>query len=273
MKAQHKRYIGYLFMGFLAALVTTLLPLGKKSDLIVIRDYPEIIQSGVINAVTEYNSISYFMDGDTVAGFHYDLMREFAKSIGTNVHITPEMSYEKRMKGLEDGRFDVIAYDIPTTSEVKDSILLTQPILLSRQVLVQRTKTEEDSTLHVSSQLELANKTIYVEKGSPSILRLQHLSNEIGDTIYLEEINKYSAEQLIAMVAHGDIDYAICDERIAAAARDSFPQLDFNTPISFTQFYSWGIHKKSPQLLDSINAWLKVFTTTPAYKQLYQKYY
>ncbi len=37
----------------------------------------------------------------------------------------------------------------------------------------------------------------------------------------------------------GDIDYAVCDESIARAVTDSIPQIDINTDISFTQFYSW----------------------------------
>ena len=55
------------------------------------------------------------------------------------------------------------------------------------------------------------------------------------------------------MVAHGDIDYAVCDESIARAAADSIPQIDINTAISFTQFYSWAVRKQSPALLDSLN--------------------
>lgn len=98
-----------------------------------------------------------------------------------------------------------------------------------------------------------------VVKGSPSILRIRNLSNEIGDTIYVNEIEKYGSEQLIAMVAHGDIDYAVCDEGIARMAVDSLPQLDINTAISFTQFYSWGVSKQSPALLDSLNTWLSDF--------------
>ncbi len=61
------------------------------------------------------------------------------------------------------------------------------------------------------------------------------------------------------MVAHGDIDYAVCDESIARAAADSIPQIDINTAISFTQFYSWAVSKQSPALLDSLNAWLDKF--------------
>ncbi len=100
-------------------------------------------------------------------------------------------------------------------------------------------KVGENDSLAIRSQLDLAGKTLNVVKGSPSILRIRNLSNEIGDTIYVNEIEKYGSEQLIAMVAHGDIDYAVCDEGIARMAVDSLPQLDINTAISFTQFYSW----------------------------------
>ena len=116
-----------------------------------------------------------------------------------------------------------------------------------------------DSSLFIKSQLDLAGKTLHVVKGSPSILRIRNLGNEIGDTIYVEEIEKYGSEQLIALVAHGDIDYAVCDESIARTAADSIPQIDINTAISFTQFYSWGVSKQSPILLDSLNTWLDSF--------------
>ena len=110
-------------------------------------------------------------------------------------------------------------------------------------------------------------------KGSPSILRIRNLGNEIGDTIYIKEIDKYGSEQLISLVAHGDIDYAVCDESIARAVADSLPQIDINTDISFTQFYSWGVSKQSPVLLDSLNSWLQTFRNSDEFKSIYRKYY
>ena len=72
--------------------------------------------------------------------------------------------------------------------------------------------------MYIHSQLELARKTLHVVKGSPVLLRIHNLSNEIGDTIYIQEVEKYGPEQLLAMVAHGDIDYTVCDESIAQAS-------------------------------------------------------
>lgn len=237
------------------------------------RDYAEIAAEKIIHAATEYNSISFYVDGDTLSGFHYELIEAFARDHGWEVAITPEMSFDKRMEGLAEGKFDVIAYGMLATSELKDSLLLTSPIVLSKQVLVQRKATSPDDSLFVRSQLDLAGKTLNVVKGSPSILRIRNLGNEIGDTIYVNEIDKYGPEQLIFLVAHGDIDYAVCDESIALAVADSLPQIDISTDISFTQFYSWAVSKQSPVLLDSLNSWLHTFRTSKEFRSIYRKYY
>ena len=237
------------------------------------RDYADIIREGVLRVATEYNSISFYVDGDTVTGFNYELIQAFGRDKGLRVDISPYMSFEDRLRGLSEDRYDVIAYGILATSKLKDSLLLTSPIVLNKQVLVQRKATVENDSLYIRSQLDLAQKTLHVIKGSPSILRIQNLGNEIGDTIYIKEIEKYGPEQLISLVAHGDIDYAVCDESIAQATADSLPQIDINTAISFTQFYSWAVSKQSPVLLDSLNAWLDRFQKEEEYQKIYKKYY
>lgn len=267
------RLLKYIILGVVAALVATFLLPEKEVKKGHPRDYAEITAEGIIRAATEYNSISFFVDGDTLSGFHYELIEAFARDHGLQAAISPEMSFDERLEGLAEGKYDVIAYGILATSELKDSLLLTSPIVLNRQVLVQRkAESPEDSTF-IKSQLDLAGKTLNVVKGSPSILRIQNLGNEIGDTIYIKEIEKYGSEQLISLVAHGDIDYAVCDESIARAVADSLPQIDINTAISFTQFYSWGVSKQSPVLLDSLNTWLERFSKEKEYKEIYKRYY
>ena len=236
------------------------------------RDYAAIAKEGILRVATEYNSISFYVDGDTISGFHYELIQAFARDKRLKAEITPVMSFEERLKGLSEGRYDVIAYGILATSKLKDSLLLTSPIVLNKQVLVQRKENGENDSLYIRNQLDLARRTLHVVKGSPSILRIQNLGNEIGDTIYIKEIEKYGPEQLISLVAHGDIDYAVCDESIARAVADSLSQIDINTAISFTQFYS-AVSKQSPVLLDSLNTWLDKFQKKSEYQKIYKKYY
>lgn len=268
------KLLKYVILGLIAAFAATFFFEKKEKPKGHPRDYAEIAAEGIIHALTEYNSISFHVDGDTLSGFHYELIEAFARDHGLQAAISPEMSFDKRLENLANGRCDVIAYGILATSELKDSLLLTTPIVLNKQVLVQRgLDYVSDSSLFIKSQLDLAGKTLHVVKGSPSILRIHNLGNEIGDTIYVKEIEKYGPEQLIALVAHGDIDYAVCDESIARTATDSLPQIDINTAISFTQFYSWGVSKHSPILLDSLNTWLDSFKKGKEYREIHKRYY
>lgn len=268
-----KKCLKYLLIAVACFLVFAFWPQKPKKPEGHPRDYAEIAADGILRAATEYNSISFFVNGDTVSGFHYELVEAFARDKGIQAQVSPVMSFDQQLKGLEIGKYDVIAYGILGTSELKDSLLLTTPIILNKQVLVQRKATSDNDSLFIRNQLDLAGRTLHVVKGSPSILRIRNLGDEIGDTIYVSEIEKYGSEQLIALVAHGDIDYAVCDETIAKAVADSLPQLDISTDISFTQFYSWGVSKQSPALLDSLNAWFTTFRKGKEYKQIYRKYY
>ena len=104
-------------------------------------------------------------------------------------------------------------------------------------------------------------------------MRLDNLSYEIGDTIYVKQDDTYEAEQLVMIVAAGEIDYTVCDEKLAVRMAERFPEIDIDTDISFTQLESWAVRKDSPQLLDSLNAWFKRFRETEKFRQIFNTYY
>ena len=66
-----RKLLKYLLIGIVATLIATFL-LPKKEDATANtpRDYEAILQSGVLRATTEYNAISYYVDGETVSGLH-----------------------------------------------------------------------------------------------------------------------------------------------------------------------------------------------------------
>ena len=240
----------------LAGFIIILIPEKNKSRKNTIRDYPEIENSGVLNLVMEYNSIDYFVDRDTIKGFQYDLARYIEKRSGLKVNIFQENNLEKSIRDLENNRYDIIARNIPITNELKEYLSFTRPITKSKQILVQRKKNENDSVVFISNQIELANKTIYVPENSPAILRINNLSEEIAEPIYIQEDKQYTAEQLIYRVAYNEIDYAVVNKDMALINIDLFPNLDIDTDITFTQLQAWAVRKTSPILLDSLNVWL-----------------
>lgn len=237
------------------------------------RDYKEIRQEGVLRFVTEYSTRGYFVEGDSIGGFQHDLVRAIAKRSGLEIQTFLETNLTKSFYLLDRKACDVIARNVPVTSELRKSYLFTEPILLDRQVLVQRTADANHGIAPIRNQLDLAGKTVYIPKDSPALLRLHHLAEEIGDTIHIFEDELYSDEQLVILVAHGDIDFAVCDLQAVEQVAARFDGLDIATDISFTQFHSWLVRGESRELLDSLNCWLRDLRDSGVYDEIFNRYY
>lgn len=262
----------YLFLLAIALITMTLL-WGVKNRKMEARDYPEIAQEGVLRLITEYNQTGYYIVGDTIEGFQYELAQAIAEISGLDVQLQLEMNLPQTFEELNSQRCDIIARNIPITSEIKENYLFTEPIILNKQVLVQRTAEANNSTLPIRNQLDLAKRTLYIPKDSPAKLRIRNLEREIGDTIHVVEDELYSSEQLIIMVAKKDIDYAVCEQSVAQKAQQQFPEIDIDTDISFTQLQSWAVRKDSPILLDSLNSWFQQIRQKGLYDKIYNRYY
>ena len=237
------------------------------------RDYNEIRASGVLNVVTDYNTIGYYVSGDSTQGFQMEMMQALEEEWGVTVNLFLENSLEENLEGLTAQRYDLVARNIPVNIPLKDTFAFTQPITFNKQVLVQRKATYNDGAEPIRQHLDLAGKTIHVPGDSPAILRLNNLSHEIGDTLFVVEDPTYETEQLVMMVATGDIDFTVSDEKVAVRLAETLPEIDFETDISFTQLESWAVRRDSPQLLDSLNSWLGRFKETPEFKRIFEKYY
>ena len=117
-----KLLILYAFL-LIVAVVTMvqLWRLNQRPQEIGPRDYPEIKEEGILRMITEYNQSGYFVSGDTVQGFQYELSQAIAKLSGLAVQTHLEMSLAKSFEELSDNKCDVIARNIPITSEMREN--------------------------------------------------------------------------------------------------------------------------------------------------------
>lgn len=222
-----------------------------------------------LDIAIEYSPVTYYTYDDTLGGYNYDLLRMIADSVGCNMKFHPIVTLEKALSGLEDGRYDVVVAQFPMTAVDTSRFAFTQPIYIDQQVLVQR---RGSNAIH--SQLDLAGDTVWVVKGSPMIQRIASLSREIGDTIYIQVDELYGPEQLMMMVAAGEIKYAVVNRSIARAMMTRLPNLDRSVPISLSQFQSWIVSKRRQGLCDSLNMWHnQVKRDTAAYLGLQRHYF
>jgi Fe-S-cluster formation regulator IscX/YfhJ len=74
------------------------------------------------------------------------------------------------------------------------------------------------------------------------------------------------------MTAIGDIKQAVINESVARSMAKDYPDIDISTEISFSQFHSWIVSGKRPELKDSLNNWILQFKSTPQYRNLTTRY-
>lgn len=273
MKIKIRLILYFVLLAVAVYLMFLLFNLNKKPGVVLPRDFPEIIASGTLNVATDYNTIGYHVSGDTTAGFQYELIKSIEKAWGIEVKIFLENNLDDNLNGLKTGKYDVVARNIPINSELLSEFDFTRFISRNKHVLVQRKHEYNDSIEPIRQHLELAKKRIHVPHDSPAILRIRNLAHEIGDTIFIVENATYESEQLVMMVAGGDIDFAVCDEKTAMKLAQEFPEIDIQTDISFTQLESWAVRKDSPILLDSLNSWFGSFLESKEFGKLYKRYY
>jgi membrane-bound lytic murein transglycosylase MltF len=267
-----KIFTAYVFV--LALMVAVMLTLAYHKPVVLkVRDYPEICREGVLRIVTEYDRAGYFLQDGDARGFQYALSREIARLSGIETLLYLEMNLEKSFYGLSTNQYDVVARNIPVTSQLKESWQFTEPVALNRQVLVQRRTPEGDARTLIRNQVDLAHCEIHIPKGSPVLLRLQNLQQEIGDTIFVVEDPLYSSEQLCIMVAKGDIDFTVCDQQSALLAQREMPELDVDTGVGFTQLQSWAVRPESTILADSLNRWIQRLRDSGTFDAIYRRYY
>ena len=237
------------------------------------RDLDDVMDDKTLRVVTEYSSIGYFVEDNQIKGFQYELIKHFADSLGLALDFTVEPDLQKSIAGVNNGSYDLIMRTLPVTLELKQELNFSEPLIKSQLVLVQRINKKDKDSSPIRGAMDLDSITIYVTPNSPYLMRLKHIEEELGIVIFTKSIPDVDTELLMAMVARGEIDYTIADEFTARFSQSFYPELDIDTQMGFKQFQAWGFSKHSPNLQTAVNAWLKEFTQTKAYRDLYRTYY
>lgn len=245
-----------------------------------VNDLPQIMERGVLRATTNFNFANYFVYRGEPMGFHFELLRLFAGYIGVELEIYATNDLEKNLNCLLEGNeCDIIALDFAVTKSGRNLVSFIEPHNQERQVLIQRKpanwslmRMSEVENRLIRNQLDLAGKTIHVQRNSVFAERLQNFMQEIGATVVIVEVD-YDADQLIEMVANGSIDYTVSHEHLARINASYFNNIDVQTPMSFPQNLSWAVNRDAPQLQAALNRWMKEFKETTQFAMLYHRYF
>ncbi|MBO7317925.1 MAG: transporter substrate-binding domain-containing protein, partial [Bacteroidales bacterium] len=170
MKENCKKWSLYVVIALLVViglpLATTLIQPNNTSC-----DYHEIAARGVLHVGLLRTPLSYHVENDTISGFDYELLQMLGQQSGLEIKLGTESCLAHCLQQLNKGRYDIIAYSTPATGDMKQMYLLSTPTSLNKHVLIQRTDTTLDQTIH--NQLDLCGCTLHIAQNDPARLRIE----------------------------------------------------------------------------------------------------
>ncbi len=253
----------------------------EEPESLVNVDLKDIRERDTLRAIMTYSSTSYFLYRGQTMGYEYELLTRLANHLDLHLEVVVAEDLDKMFDMLQRGEGDLIAHGMTITRERKEDFRFTKMHTTTHQALVQR-KPENwrRMKLHnirkqlVQDPLDLIGKTVHLRENSSYFQRIQNLMDEIGGEINVETVSgEYTTEDLIQMVASGEIKYTMADHNIAAINKTYNPILDISVPLSFSQRIAWVVRKNSPELLEEINSWITSMRKKTDYYVIYNKYF
>ncbi|MDE6126043.1 MAG: transglycosylase SLT domain-containing protein, partial [Muribaculaceae bacterium] len=219
-----------------------------------------------------YSPSSYFLYRDEPMGYDYSLVKQFAEDRGMALKLTVAPSLHSMVEMLDSGLVDVAAYEIPVTAEYRSKVVPCGPETLTHQVLVQPLK---DGKPEITDVTQLVGREVFVEDHSKYLHRLENLDNELGGGVLIRPVDRDTliTEDLIEMVAKGEIPLTVVDSDIARVNRKYYPRLDTSLALSFPQRARWGVAPGMSWLGDSIDAYFAEETPHKRQAELLKRYF
>ncbi|MCF6360870.1 MAG: transporter substrate-binding domain-containing protein [Cyclobacteriaceae bacterium] len=244
-------------------------------------DFADILERNELRVAVDYSATTYFLYKGHPIGFEYDLLKKFAKNMGVSLKIIVQPSIKESFSMLQRGEIDLIAYPLAITPSRKEQVEFTTHYRTVRQMLIQRKpdgwrkiNPHQMNKILIRNQVDLLGKEVHVLNASSYLETLESLEKQIGgDIIIIEDSASVESDEMIRRVATGQYEYTVADENLAQANTFYYPNIDFQTPVSFPTRIAWAVRKSSPLLLDSLNRNIKKVKKSGLVNILYKKYF
>lgn len=253
----------------------------QREEFIADFDLDKIKERGYLTALMDNSSTGLFVYRGQTMGYEYDLLKLYCDELGVELRIDITQNLEEAFNKLNTGLGDIMAYNLTVTKERKKRIDFTHYHNQQHLVLIQRKpdnwrelKVHEIEAQLIRNPIDLIGKEVVVRPHSSYYDRVVNLSDEIGgDIIITPGDSQFETEFLIRQVAAGEVDYTVVEKDVAQVNATYYRNLDIKTAISLPQQIAWGVRKKNPELLNSLNQWILKMRKTTDYYVIYNKYF
>lgn len=238
--------------------------------------YRRIRERGCLVALTDVNSLSYYIYRGEPMGYQFELLRSFAEYIGVPLKIISSNDIAKLYYYLDLNVADILAVNLPVTYDGKKMIRFSPPFDNTRLVLVQRKKEivkGKKGVVFINAFKDFERDTVYIQKNLFILPLLKSFMRRTGRNVRIIEVNNRSREDLVRNVSERKINFTICSENLALMLIQVYKNIDAGFVVSRDFDFSWGTGLSSDTLQDKIHDWFDVMNANKELDKIYADYY
>lgn len=237
-----------------------------------------------IRVLTTLNKTNFFLQKGKIRGFEYELLKGYEKFLNDGIkkkslRIVLEFipsSRDELISKLVNGYGDIAAAGLTITGQRKRRADFTVPYLDGVDELV----VTHGQASRPQKIEDLAGRRVFVRKSSSyfeSLLALnKRLINSGMREVRIVAADEYlETEDILELVNSGAVELTVCDSHLAAIWSGVFENLVVCEDLKLRSGgqIGWAIRKKSPQLMASLNRYLKNNKKGTLYGNIFFKRY
>ncbi|WP_353059717.1 membrane-bound lytic murein transglycosylase MltF [Alteromonas arenosi] len=219
------------FQGFYLFIAALMLGCGSQQPPSSLQ---RVLDEGVLKVGTNYGRTTYYHGVVGREGFEYELAKGFADYLGVELEVFPYYSLNDLFPQLAQRNVDIIAAGITMTPQRMAQFNFGPAYQDVSQKVVYLQGRERPRNL---SQL---NGNMLVVSGSSHAETLTRL--DLPATLNWQQTDERDAEELLELVAQGELDYTVADSNILAVVRRRYPQLSIGFTLMDEQGVGWAVN-------------------------------
>ncbi|MCS3903083.1 membrane-bound lytic murein transglycosylase F [Methylohalomonas lacus] len=225
-----------------------------------------IRETGVLQVITRSSPTTYYTDANGPAGMEYELARQFADELGVELQMIVARGAGDIEPILQNGRADLAAAGLAATELRRQKLRFGPTYLEIRQQLVYRPGTRKPDSL-----AELDGR-LGVVTGSALEERLQQLQTEHAELQWTSYRNK-SQQELLEMVANGELDYTVANANEIAHARRYYADVAVAFDLSEALEVAWALAADDdPSLYEAVQHFFEAQRASGQLAELRERY-
>lgn len=208
-------------------------------------DLERIREEGVLRIGTLNNQLSYYIGNEGPTGLDYELARRFADKLGVKLEMQPMFTLAGLFPALKRGDVDMLAAGLTMTPDRLAAFRAAPAYYYASQIVVYkkgqwRPRSTEDLAENKGS--------LQVVKGSSHEKSLR-LLQETYPELQFQAIEETDSDELLRMVAKGELDYTVADSVDVALNQRIHPDVAIALELTEDEPIAWYVNRSGDDSL------------------------